>query len=83
MSSHAELKQRQGRIVNIGSLGGLHPWATHGHYLNHYLRPVSSYGLHPPTGIQPATTGLAATGIQAATPTTMAAARKAGRSCPR
>lgn len=21
-------------------------WATHGHYLNHYLRPVSSYGLH-------------------------------------
>ena len=21
-------------------------WATHGHYLNHYLRPVSSVGLH-------------------------------------
>ena len=21
-----------GRILNIGSLGGLHPWATHGHY---------------------------------------------------
>ena len=21
-----------GRIINIGSLGGLHPWATHGHY---------------------------------------------------
>ena len=30
-------------------------WATHGHYLNHYLRPVSSYGLHPPTGVDPAT----------------------------
>lgn len=30
-------------------------WATHGHYLNHYLRPVSSYGLHPPVGIEPAT----------------------------
>lgn len=30
-------------------------WATHGHYLNHYLRPVSSYGLHPPTGIASAT----------------------------
>lgn len=30
-------------------------WATHGHYLNHYLRPVSSYGLRPPIGIQPAT----------------------------
>jgi 3-oxoacyl-[acyl-carrier protein] reductase/pteridine reductase len=31
-AAHAELKQRQGRIVNVGSLGGLHPWATHGHY---------------------------------------------------
>jgi len=26
------LKAVDGRIVNIGSLGGLHPWATHGHY---------------------------------------------------
>ena len=26
------LKHAGGRIVNIGSLGGLHPWATHGHY---------------------------------------------------
>jgi NAD(P)-dependent dehydrogenase (short-subunit alcohol dehydrogenase family) len=26
------LKAAQGRIVNIGSLGGLEPWATHGHY---------------------------------------------------
>ena len=31
-AAHAELKQRRGRIVNIGSLGGIHPWATHGHY---------------------------------------------------
>jgi NAD(P)-dependent dehydrogenase (short-subunit alcohol dehydrogenase family) len=31
-AAHVELKQRHGRIVNIGSLGGLHPWATHGHY---------------------------------------------------
>ncbi len=31
-AAHTELKQRLGRIVNIGSLGGLHPWATHGHY---------------------------------------------------
>jgi hypothetical protein len=23
-------------------------WATHGHYLNRYLRPVSSYGIYPP-----------------------------------
>jgi NAD(P)-dependent dehydrogenase (short-subunit alcohol dehydrogenase family) len=31
-AAYAELKQREGRIVNIGSMGGLHPWATHGHY---------------------------------------------------
>lgn len=30
-------------------------WATHGHYLNHYLRPVSSYGLHPRRRVKPAT----------------------------
>jgi NAD(P)-dependent dehydrogenase (short-subunit alcohol dehydrogenase family) len=29
---HAALKAAQGRIVNIGSLGGIHPWATHAHY---------------------------------------------------
>src|ERR1019366_7861075 len=26
------LRKRQGRIVNMGSLGGLRPWATHAHY---------------------------------------------------
>lgn len=26
------LKAARGRIVNIGSLGGMHPWATHAHY---------------------------------------------------
>lgn len=26
------LRASRGRIVNIGSLGGLRPWATHGHY---------------------------------------------------
>jgi 3-oxoacyl-[acyl-carrier protein] reductase/pteridine reductase len=39
-AAHAELKQREGRIVNIGSLGGLHPWATHAHYC------VSKAALH-------------------------------------
>jgi len=31
-AAHAVLKARRGRIVNIGSLGGIHPWATHAHY---------------------------------------------------
>jgi len=26
------LKATQGRIINIGSLGGMHAWATHAHY---------------------------------------------------
>jgi NAD(P)-dependent dehydrogenase (short-subunit alcohol dehydrogenase family) len=28
----AELRRRKGRIINIGSLGGSKPWATHAHY---------------------------------------------------
>jgi 3-oxoacyl-[acyl-carrier protein] reductase/pteridine reductase len=28
----AALRKTQGRIINIGSLGGLHAWATHAHY---------------------------------------------------
>jgi len=31
-AAHAHLKAAHGRIVNIGSLGGIHPWPTHGHY---------------------------------------------------
>jgi NAD(P)-dependent dehydrogenase (short-subunit alcohol dehydrogenase family) len=31
-AAHKYLKASHGRIVNIGSLGGIHPWATHAHY---------------------------------------------------
>ena len=31
-AAHSYLRAAKGRIINIGSLGGLHPWATHGHY---------------------------------------------------
>jgi NAD(P)-dependent dehydrogenase (short-subunit alcohol dehydrogenase family) len=31
-AAYAHLRQARGRIINIGSLGGLHPWSTHGHY---------------------------------------------------
>ncbi len=31
-AAYPHLHKSRGRIVNIGSLGGLHPWATHGHY---------------------------------------------------
>lgn len=31
-AAYSHLKAARGRIVNIGSLGGIHPWATHAHY---------------------------------------------------
>jgi NAD(P)-dependent dehydrogenase (short-subunit alcohol dehydrogenase family) len=31
-AAHPHLREARGRIINIGSLGGIHPWATHGHY---------------------------------------------------
>jgi 3-oxoacyl-[acyl-carrier protein] reductase/pteridine reductase len=31
-AAHPYLRAATGRIINIGSLGGSHPWATHGHY---------------------------------------------------
>lgn len=31
-AAQPHLKASGGRIVNIGSMGGLHPWATHAHY---------------------------------------------------
>jgi 3-oxoacyl-[acyl-carrier protein] reductase/pteridine reductase len=31
-AAYAHLREARGRIINIGSLGGIHPWATHGHY---------------------------------------------------
>jgi NAD(P)-dependent dehydrogenase (short-subunit alcohol dehydrogenase family) len=31
-AAYAHLREARGRIINIGSLGGMHPWATHAHY---------------------------------------------------
>ncbi len=31
-AAYPQLKAANGRIVNIGSLGGMHPWSTHAHY---------------------------------------------------
>lgn len=30
--AYPHLKSARGRIINLGSLGGLHPWPTHAHY---------------------------------------------------
>jgi len=31
-AAYVHLHKARGRIINIGSLGGMHPWSTHGHY---------------------------------------------------
>jgi NAD(P)-dependent dehydrogenase (short-subunit alcohol dehydrogenase family) len=31
-AAHPHLRAAHGRIINIGSLGGMHPWPTHAHY---------------------------------------------------
>jgi NAD(P)-dependent dehydrogenase (short-subunit alcohol dehydrogenase family) len=47
-----ELRQREGRIINIGSLGGIRPWATHAHYCSskaalHMLTQAMAKALAP------------------------------------
>lgn len=46
------LKASRGRIINIGSLGGVHPWPTHAHYCTskaalHMLTQTMSKALAP------------------------------------
>lgn len=48
----AELRKQQGRIVNVGSLGGIRPWITHVHYCAskaalHMLTQSSAKALAP------------------------------------
>jgi 3-oxoacyl-[acyl-carrier protein] reductase/pteridine reductase len=46
------LRERRGRIINMGSLGGLRPWASHAHYCSskaavHMLTRVMAKALAP------------------------------------
>jgi NAD(P)-dependent dehydrogenase (short-subunit alcohol dehydrogenase family) len=46
------LRQRRGKIINMGSLGGLRPWASHAHYCSskaavHMLTRVMAKALAP------------------------------------
>lgn len=50
------LRRASGRIINIGSLGGTHPWATHGHYCTskaalHMLSQVMSKAWAPEVSV--------------------------------
>jgi NAD(P)-dependent dehydrogenase (short-subunit alcohol dehydrogenase family) len=54
MSKYAspELRKREGRIIHIGSLGGIRPWSTHAHYCSskaalHMLTQTMAKALAP------------------------------------
>jgi NAD(P)-dependent dehydrogenase (short-subunit alcohol dehydrogenase family) len=57
------LRRRKGRIVNMGSLGGLRPWATHAHYCSskaavHMLTRVMAKALAPDIAVNAVAPGM-------------------------
>ena len=65
------LKKRRGRIVNMGSLGGLRPWATHAHYCSskaavHMLTKVMAKALAPEVAVNAVAPGMIDLGEKAA-----------------
>ena len=65
------LRKRKGRIVNMGSLGGLRPWATHAHYCSskaavHMLTTVMAKALAPEIAVNAVAPGMIDLGDPAA-----------------
>ena len=65
------LREAKGRIVNMGSLGGLRPWATHAHYCSskaalHMLTQVMAKALAPEIAVNTVAPGMIALGEKAA-----------------
>lgn len=66
------LRKRRGRIVNMGSLGGLRPWATHVHYCSskaavHMLTRALAKALAPQIAVNAVAPGVIALGEESAT----------------
>jgi pteridine reductase len=65
------LRRRKGRIVNMGSLGGLRPWAEHAHYCSskaalHMLTKVMAKALAPEVAVNAVAPGMIDMGEPAA-----------------
>ena len=65
------LRERKGRIINMGSLGGLRPWASHAHYCSskaavHMLTKVMAKALAPDVAVNCVAPGMIDLGEKAA-----------------
>jgi len=65
------LRQRRGKIINMGSLGGLRPWADHAHYCSskaavHMLTKVMAKALAPAIAVNCVAPGMIDLGEKAA-----------------
>jgi NAD(P)-dependent dehydrogenase (short-subunit alcohol dehydrogenase family) len=65
------LRKRRGRIVNMGSLGGLRPWSTHAHYCSskaalHMLTKVMAKALAPEIAVNAVAPGMIELGEKSA-----------------
>ncbi len=67
-AAHPHLKAAHGRIVNIGSLGGITPWATHAHYCTskaalHMLSQTMAKAWAPEISVNCVAPGMIVTGV--------------------